>query len=105
MSAKPIESDLEKQQEDPRMKRRFEQGEGSSIAGISNEQVNKVVVTITTMTNENTVKITQHTTRYFHQVIGLLQMQTNTVLETREPHVGVLQRASKVCMGRKVWLV
>ena len=49
--------------------------------GISNEQVDKVVVTITAMTNENTTKITQHTTKYFHQVIGLLQKLTNTVVE------------------------
>ena len=48
-----MESELDKPQEEVHMKRRFEQGERSRTAGLFDYQVNKVLETITTTTDEN----------------------------------------------------
>ena len=52
-SSTPTESELEKQQEEAQTKHRFEKGKGSGTTRLSNDQVNKVLVAITTTTNEN----------------------------------------------------
>ena len=52
-SKTPMESELDKLQEEVQMKRRFEQGERSRTAGLFDYQVNKVLETITTKTDEN----------------------------------------------------
>ena len=52
-SKTPMESELDKPQEEVHMKRRFEQGERSRTAGLFDYQVNKVLETITTTTDEN----------------------------------------------------
>ena len=49
----PIESKLEKQQEEAQTKCWFDQGEGSGIIGLSNEKTNKIIDTITSVVNEN----------------------------------------------------
>ena len=67
-SATLTELELEKQQEEVRTKCRFEQGEGSSTERLSDDQVNMVLDAINLVANENEANITQHVTRYFHQI-------------------------------------
>ena len=101
----PIESELEKHQEEAWMTRRFEQGEGSGTARLPNEQRNMLLDAINNVVNENREKVTQHAIKYFHQVSQLLQTLTNAVLDTKIPQEGTLQREVKLDIGTKVRLV
>ena len=57
------------------------------------------------MTSEIQAKVTQQGMGYFHQVKGLLQSLSNTILEKRVLQKDEPQREIEVSIGKKVWMI
>ena len=86
------------------MKKIFEQGETSSMLRMVEDQVSRILASITTMTNEIQVEVKHDSMEYFQQVKRLLKSLTNSILE-KVPHTNMLQRVSKISTGKRVHLV
>ena len=79
----------ELQFQEGRTRRRIEQGEVRNTPNMEDDQASHILVMITTATTESQVQLEQHSTKYFHQVKGLLQSLMNVILE-KVPQVDVL---------------
>ena len=87
------------------MECRFEKGEGSSATRLFNEQVNKVLVAIIVVANNNEANVTQHVIGYFHQAMQILQTLTNAIIEMNIPQEETMKRVVEVKIGTNVQLV
>ena len=72
-------------------KRRHEKGEGINTGRMQKDQVNRIIIAITTTTSTSEAQLKDHSTGLFHQVKNLLSTLTNPVL-VMVPHDSVTQR-------------
>ena len=85
-------------------KRRHEQGGGSNTGRMAKDQVDCIIVVITTATSASEAQLKDYSTGFFHKVKNLLSTLTNAVVN-RVPQADITHREAKIATGKRFCIV